>query len=377
MSWLAPTDFDAVLEAATPAPSILDSQPWRFRLGPTEIDLLVDADRRLPAAGASGRASPDWASSDWASSDWASSRWASSGWASRLACGAALFNLRVALAVRDRAVMVRLQPDRTRPELLARLTPDAPRPPTPTEVRLYRAIPRQHSDRTSFLDRPVPVEVRAELLAAARAEHAWLDLLIGPAAVQATAGLVQTAGEILDRDAGYRAGMLERRRAEPAAAQMKPVDGVPASAGGPAPRSYEMPPGRDFGSEEFSAGFLGGFLDELPAGIPGELPSVLPSGLPSRREVEREPLIAVLGGSGDWPADQVQAGQALQRVLLTATDLGLAASMFSQPIEVASVREQLRLALGRHAAPQMLIRFGYATPTPPGPRSPVVDRVVG
>jgi hypothetical protein len=279
----------------------------------------------------------------------------------------------MALAVRDRAVMVRLQPDRTRPELLARLTPDAPRPPTPTEARLYRAIPRQHSDRTSFLDRPVPVEVRAELLAAARAEHAWLDLLIGPAAVQATAGLVQTAGEILDRDAGYRAGMSERRRAEPAAAQMKPVDGVPASAGGLAPRPNGMPPRRDFGSEESSGGFLG----ELPGEVPGELPSELPSGLPSRREFEREPLIAVLGGSGDWPADQVQAGQALQRVLLTATDLGLAASMFSQPIEVASVREQLRLALGRHAAPQMLIRFGYATPTPPTPRRPVVDRVVG
>jgi hypothetical protein len=87
--------------------------------------------------------------------------------------------------------------------------------------------------------------------------------------------------------------------------------------------------------------------------------------------------MAVLGGSGDWPADQVQAGQALQRVLLTATDLGLAASMFSQPIEAASVREQLRLALGRRAAPQMLIRFGYPRPAPPSPRSAVADRVAG
>jgi hypothetical protein len=346
---LDPADFDAVLKASTPATSMLHTRPWRFRLGPAEIDLLADADRHLPAAGASG--------------------WASWGWAARLACGVALFNLRVALAVRERPATVRLQPDRTDPDLLARLTAGVPRLPTPLELRLYRAIARQYSDRTPFADKPVPVEVRAELLAAARAEQAWLDLLIGPAAVQATAGLVQTAHELLDRDAGYRANvsreMSQWRSAAPAAAHPMPVDGVPACAGSPAPRPYRLPPRWDFRGAV------------SPGGLPGELPCELPSGLPSRREFQREPLMAVLGGSGDWPADQVQAGQALQRVLLTATDLGLAASMFSQPIEAASVREQLRLALGRRAAPQMLIRFGYPRPAPPSPRSAVADRVAG
>jgi hypothetical protein len=47
--------------------------------------------------------------------------------------------------------------------------------------------------------------------------------------------------------------------------------------------------------------------------------------------------------------------------------------MFSQPIEVAGVREQLRLALGRHAAPQMLLRVGYAVPAVPTPRRPVSE----
>jgi hypothetical protein len=84
----------------------------------------------------------------------------------------------------------------------------------------------------------------------------------------------------------------------------------------------------------------------------------------------------VLSVTGDWPADQIQAGQALQRVLLTATDLGLAASLFSQPIEVTAVREQLRRAVGRLAPPQMLMRFGYATTTPHSPRRPVTDVIV-
>ncbi|HEV7899601.1 MAG TPA: nitroreductase family protein [Planosporangium sp.] len=316
MSWLDPADFAAVLRAATRAPSMLNTQPWRFRMGPAQIDLLVDPGRRLPVADATGSAS-------------------------RLACGAALYNLRVALAVRGTPALIRLQPDRADPCLLARLTPAEPRPPTPAELCLNRAIPRRHSNRARFLDKLVPAEVRAELIAAARTENAWFDLLLGPAAVEAAAGLVETAHEILNRDAGYRAELSRWTRT--ISTDVIPVDGVPVS------RPYDLLPRCDFGSRE----------------------------MPGSREFGCEPLVAVLGGPGDWPADQIQAGQALQRVLLTATDLGLAVSMFSQPIEVASVREQLRLALGRHTAPQMLMRFGYATPAPPSPRRPVADVIVG
>jgi hypothetical protein len=36
--------------------------------------------------------------------------------------------------------------------------------------------------------------------------------------------------------------------------------------------------------------------------------------------------------------------------------------MLSQPIEVPSAREQLRLALGRYGTPQMVLRLGYGQP---------------
>ncbi|MCX2951414.1 nitroreductase family protein [Lentzea sp. NEAU-D7] len=45
----------------------------------------------------------------------------------------------------------------------------------------------------------------------------------------------------------------------------------------------------------------------------------------------------------DCPLGELQAGQAMQRVLLTATTLGLSASFLSQPVEVRSVREELLL----------------------------------
>ena len=73
--------------------------------------------------------------------------------------------------------------------------------------------------------------------------------------------------------------------------------------------------------------------------------------------------------------DQLVAGYALQRVLLTLTDLGLASSMFSQPIEVKAAREQLRIALGRFGCPQMVLRVGYGDDGPATPRRPVADVV--
>jgi hypothetical protein len=108
-------------------------------------------------------------------------------------------------------------------------------------------------------------------------------------------------------------------------------DGVPAAAGGPRPELDGLFPQRPFGDR---------------AQAPG-------------RGYELEPLVAILGTPGDTPTGQLCAGQAIERVLLTITDLGLAASMISQPIEVPAAREQLRMALGRFGSPQMVLRVGY------------------
>ena len=91
------------------------------------------------------------------------------------------------------------------------------------------------------------------------------------------------------------------------------------------------------------------------------------------RDFESDPLVAVLGTAGDTTLDQLAAGQALQRVLLTATEHRLAASMLSQPIEVPAARERLRKGLGRLGVPQMVLRIGYGRPGFPTPRRPVAD----
>jgi hypothetical protein len=123
------------------------------------------------------------------------------------------------------------------------------------------------------------------------------------------------------------------------------TDGVPRRAGGPAPEPHDLLAGRDFGG---------------PPRAPGH-------------DFEEDPLVGVLGGPADSARDDMVAGQALQRVLLTATRFGLSTSLMSQPIEVESVREQLRIGLRRHGTPQMLLRIGYGVPAAATARRPVAE----
>lgn len=299
----------AVAADAVRAPSMHNSQPWRFRLRDGGIEIAVDPTRRLPATDPTG-------------------------WAARIACGAALFNLRLALAVAGTPASVRLRPYPADPDVVARLVPGPSRRPTPVELDLYAAIPRRFSNRQPLRPDPIPADVRWRLVEAARAEQCWLELVIGTTAVNAFAELAHSADRVLERDPAYRTERVGWTRVGPA------PDGVPASAAGPCRAPQDLLPQRDFGNRP----------------------------RPPGRDFEQEPLVAVLVATGNTATDQVVAGQALQRVLLTATDAGLAVSLLSQPIEVPGARERLRRCLGRFGTPQMVLRIGYGQPGRPTPR---------
>ncbi|MEU4477707.1 nitroreductase [Micromonospora sp. NPDC023966] len=299
---------------AVRAPSLHNTQPWRFRLVDGGIELSVDPLRRLPATDPSG-------------------------WGARIACGAALFNLRLALAVAGTPATVRLRPRPSEPDVVARLVPDVPRRPTPTEQSLHGAIARRFSNRAPFWPDPVPADARWRLGEAARAEQCWLELVIGTSAVNAFAEIARSAHRVLERDPAYVTERTEWTRSASS------PDGVPAAGGGPQSEPQDLLPQRGFGGRDRAPG----------------------------RDFEPEPLVAVLGSAGNTAADQIVAGQGLQRVLLTATDAGLAVSMLSQPIEVPGAREALRLSLGRFGTPQMVMRIGFGQPGRTTPRRPIDD----
>jgi hypothetical protein len=261
------------------------------------------------------------------------------GRALRLSCGAAVLNARLTLAHLGWASETTLRPDVDDPSHLATIRAVRPRAATPGEEDLHAAIERRHSNRNPFLDTAIPLDVRARLLAAAREEGCWLDLIVGPVAQHMIAELVAAADRMLRATPGYQAELAAWVRDRPS------PDGVPRDAGGPAPEPQDLLTRRDFGGPPRPLG----------------------------RDYESEPFIAVLGAHGDTPVDDLQAGQGLQRALLTATANGLATSLMSQPIDIPSIREQLRLGLHRGGPPHILLRAGYAVPAGTTPRRPIED----
>lgn len=298
------------LHAATRAPSLHNTQPWRFTVAGQLIEVHLDRKRVLPAADPGAREA-------------------------RMSCGAAVYNLRLAVHAAGRGAVVDVLPDPGRPDLLAIVRVTGPRAATPHQLTMAAGIEHRATNRRPFQDRAVPPMHRAALTRAAEAERGHLVLLETPKTLDTLAGLLRRADHIQEEDQTFQRELSEWTGGAGR------EDGVPGSSGGPRP--------------------IGGWL---------LTPRRFPRGSTIEREFEQDPLVAVLTTHGDAPGDHVRAGMALQAVLLTATTAGLSTSFLSQPVEVPHTREALRALLPTPDHPQTVLRIGYGSPVPRTPRRP-------
>jgi nitroreductase len=301
------------LLAAIAAPSIHNSQPWRFRVTPAGVDVHADRSRVLGVIDPAGREL-------------------------LMSVGAAIFNLRAAMLAHGRQPVLRLLPDGSRTDLVARVTPGPFVHPSETARALARAIPRRHTNRRPFADVPVPPNMLADLVRAAGVEGA--DLAVADETGRDTLlGVIRTAEQRRRREPRYWLELATwtfwgRGR----------LDGVPPAAFGPW-SAAEAVPLRDFGLIHRAR----------------------------RRRVERfepKPTIAVLSTSSDGPEAWLRSGQALERVLLTATVRGLATTPMTQPVEIGGLRALLCGNAADRVA-QAIVRIGYGPASSPSPRRPL------
>ncbi|MFJ7336800.1 Acg family FMN-binding oxidoreductase [Streptomyces sp. NPDC101110] len=307
------SSVQALLAAGVAAPSIHNTQPWRFGLDPDSRSILVRVDpgRRLPLADPQRRAQ-------------------------LLSVGAAVFNIRVAAEHLGWHPVVRLLPTADDPDLLvtvrlAEVTPGR----GPSLRGLYEAVERRHTSRMPFTGRPVPDSIVSEMIGSARAEGAHVDV----PDIVATRGLLRLTAAAEARNAVHPARAAEARTWITAPGT-DAAYGIPMPALGPRDASGRMPV-RDF---------------------TGALP--VPR-LPALR-FERHAQAALLWTTHDGREDWLRAGQALQRVLLTATVHGVRTSMLHQAMEWPDLREAMARSR-RRCHPQLLVRFGYG---PEGARTP-------
>lgn len=312
---LSPEQVETVLRSASLAPSVHNSQPWRFRVLPDRVELHPDPARRLAAT------DPD-------------------DHELRLACGAALFNLRVALQGFGVRPLVTIMPGQDAPGALATVRRGGELQPDDEMLGLLRAVPKRRTNRRPFFESGVDNRHRHALVRAAELERSWLHVVDTREEVARMKDFVRRAHFQQQEDSGVRAELDSFTGHRPGAS-----DGVPPASGGFRPETQDEWIFRDFQAGER---------------LPG-------------KDYESNPLVAVVCSHYSGPLADVQAGQAMQRVLLTATTLGLSASFMSQPIEVRPVREELRRALGSMLVPHTLLRIGYSTPVPPTPRRPVSE----
>jgi nitroreductase len=304
---------------AVRAPSLHNTQPWRFTVRGDAIELRADVSRQL-------RVDPD-------------------GREMIISCGAALYGLRLAvrsLGYRPEADL--LPGPAGRP--LARVRLGEAAPMVSDERKMLAAVPHRHTHRGPFEAGPLPAGLLARLRDDAQAEGATLtEIRPGPAREQLMARAA-ASGRTQDRDPRSRAETWWWSRDVTSTAR----DGVPAhSIAAKSIREAGQLPQRDFD--------LGRGLGLLPTGGPAP------------------PVTAVLSTTGDGLADWLRAGQALYRLLLRAASQWVFAILNTQPLEDPATRALIRDRLSLPGEPQMLLALGVSRTAHPTARRPAADLI--
>jgi hypothetical protein len=306
---------------AIQAPSIHNTQPWKFVLSERWLEIHIDPARRLSILDPRGRQLV-------------------------ISCGCALENARVAIAADGYEPIVERLPYQGKPNVLARVTVGEPRAPG-RNAALDLAIDRRHTNRRAFMSDPVPATVVNKLVAAVREEGAVLVPVTNPAHRLLIAELTAQAARIENEDPGYvdeiRAWTTtDPRRPDGVQAASVPYAGAKQNGSSPI-RSFDvrgmgwLPPGAQFGPDE---------------------------------------CLLVLCSSDDEPHGWLRAGEALERVWLELTDFGFWASPLTQVIEVRGTHDQLRKELRLTSYPHLLLRVGRAPDTMRTPRRNPYDVIV-
>jgi hypothetical protein len=313
---------DYLIATAARAPSVHNTQPWRFRVTADALELCADPARRL-------RADPQ-------------------GREMVISCGAALFGLR--LGIRSLGFMphVEILPTPEKRYLLARVSLGAPRPLDPSERQLLAAVPHRHTHRGPFSAEPLPAGLLTSLLHDASAEGATLSLLDRGRGYERLVDIISTVGQRQDLDPGMRADAQDWTRSPGSSAR----DGVPATAFSTASDRHR---GR-LSQRDFDLGRKFGQLEP-----DGPAPAAT----------------ALLLTPGDNVGDWLCAGQALHRVLAHAAAHWVFASLHTQPLESAMIRDLICDQLMMPGALQMILQLGPAHSTPVTARRPPADLIEG
>lgn len=312
-----------IVEVASRAPSVHNTQPWRWRGDARTLELYADRTHQLAATDPLGRNLT-------------------------ISCGAALHHAQAAAGALGWSTHVVRHPDPAQPDLLAsiELTPGTP---SPRAQETLAAIEARRTDRRRFNAWPVPEERQAHL---ARIAHQR-----GARAVALTDESERYIAERLVRRAA------DRQRANPAA-RAELEEWLSRDAGDGVPPAALPEPADRAGAHPHR--FEGTVREDHPG-----------------PEVEATDGLIVFFDTSDDPHAWLRAGEGLAAMWLAAEEAGLSLVPLSQVIEVSETRQAFQVeVLGSLAHPLLLVRVGWRSTagtslarTPRRPVSEVLDLV--
>lgn len=289
-----------VVGVACRAPSVHNTQPWRWHVAGDRIELYADRRRQLVVADPDGRDL-------------------------LLSCGAALHHATVAAAARGFATQVQRFPNDSDPDHLASLWL-TPAGITPTALEDARILQLRCTDRRRFTSWPVPDEL-LEQLAVEASDDPVVVLPVTEVATRLRTGLL--VGRATASQQGDDALQAERRRW----VGVSRADGIPRET-----------LGQDHTALSDSQGAQLSLEAATPSRSAGE-------------QLEGSDGLVVVVSHNDDRGSQLRAGEVLSRFWLGATAAGLSVVPLSQVVEVAETRSALEQLLGR--VPQILMRVGW------------------
>jgi nitroreductase len=298
----APVALTRAADVAGHAPSLENTQPWRWRVEGDSMRLYAEPIRQLAASDPGGRLMV-------------------------FSCGAALHHARIALAAQGWRINVDRLTEPDRPQLLARVRIVGRTEETQVARRLLRAVHMRQTHPRRV--RPIAVERKDidTIRSAVEAERTSLRILNADAVMELAAAVAahprlpsdpQGPPKITQWAATHRADWL-----------------------GDPHRSVALEP-----PPTTAADGAAGYPDDPPMNADNDPGAVY----------------AILFGTDDTPAAWLRAGEAFSAAWLTANDLGVSVLPMSASVEADATQRILRRILAGTAEPFLVLRLGVVDP---------------
>ncbi|ONM50206.1 Acg family FMN-binding oxidoreductase [Nocardia donostiensis] len=301
----------AALRLGSRAPSVHNTQPWRWVFDGSRLYLFGDPSRQLSSADPQGRQLV-------------------------ISCGAMLDHVRTAFAAQGWHTDTTRLPEPGRDDYLA-VIDFRPWQNPPAQVRArVQAIDRRRTDRLPML----PPHHWEETTRAARDAAARHDTELGVLDEGVRPRLVAASEQSV---ALRRYDMQYQNELRWWSGHHSPADGVPVSA---------------LASEaELSQVGVGRAFPPAPRSL-------------RRGDLDDHSRLLVLSSSGDTPQQWLHTGETLSTILLDCTAAGLATCPLTHITELMSSRRIISGLTTRPGQPQVLIRVGTAPEEPEQPPTP-------